>query len=474
MSTQFDKIPPQALDIEKAVLGALLLEKDAIEKISLVPSDFYMIKHERIFFAIKRLHDKHKPIDSLTVVEELTAMEYLDEVGGAYEITLLVVGVSSTCNLEYHASIIKQKSIARKLISMSNEIQNMSYSPATDVGDIFEFIEKVYTDIAIGTSDSDASTIEDSLECTINYIQKLQNDANSGINTSIPTGLKELDKQLNGGFKAPDLIILGGRPSMGKTQFAVHFSKYASMSDNETLFISIEMTKIQLIIRMITEHEGIDFYRLKTGQLNNEEWQLIDDMVTKIAKYKLHIADDSQIRNLSNIKSLARKMSRKGNLKLLIIDYLQLIRTNLKFGTRDLEVGYITSELKNLCKELNIPCILLAQLNRPIKGAKVSSPKLEDLRESGNIEQDADIVIFPHRPTYYDKEAVDEEGNSWNNRGGLIIAKHREGEIGIRVLFKHDKAFKKIFDDNYIQYDTAITIEPNRNFYEPNTTDTPF
>lgn len=465
-----DKIPPQALDLEDAVLGALMSEKNAIEKIDLNPTDFYKISNERIFLAIKRLNDLRNPIDILTVSDELEKMGELETIGGKYHLVILCSGVSGAANIEYHAAIIKQKSIARKLIALSSEIQEMSYNSETDVHDIFEYIEKTFTDISINTSESESSNIEESLTDTLAYIQKIQVDAASGKKTAIPTGLKELDKQLNGGWRSPDLIILGGRPSMGKTQFAVHFSKHASMNGNETLFISIEMTKIQLIIRMITEHDGIDFYKLKTGQLSNEEWSFIDEKVTEISRMKLFIADNPQIRNLSNIKSLARKTSRKSGLKLLIIDYLQLIRTNIKFGTRDLEIGYITGELKNLCKELNVPIIVLAQLNRPIKGVKVTSPKLEDLRESGNIEQDADIVIFPHRPTYYDKEAEDEDGKSWINRGGLIIAKHREGEIGIKVLFQHDNSFKKIWDDGYNFYNN-VEVQPNVNFHEPKKND---
>jgi len=446
--SQFEKIPPQALDLEEAVLGAIMSEKDAFDKVKLQPNDFYKIAHERIFLAIQTLHNEHHPIDMFTVVEELTKIGELENIGGAYVITTLVVKVSSAANLEYHALIIKQKSIARKFIAFSSEVQNMAYDASTDVSDMFEFVEKTFTNISTGSTGSDASNMEDSLTETLEYMQKIQSDAMNGVCTAIPTGLKELNKQLNGGWKAPDLIVIGGRPSMGKTQFAVHFSKFAGQSDNDCLFISIEMTKIQLVLRMITENEGLDYYRIKTGQLNAQEWQLVDDMVTLINKLKLHIADDYQIRYLANIKSMARKLSRQGKLKIMIIDYLQLIRTNMKFGTRDLEIGYITSELKSLCKELNIPIILLAQLNRPVKGTIVSSPKLDDLRESGNIEQDADIVIFPHRPSYYDPESKDDQGTSWKGRGGLIIAKHREGERDVRVLFRHDKTFKKIWDDN--------------------------
>lgn len=470
-----DKMLPQAVDIEDAVLGALINERESISRIDLNPWDFYKIANERIFLSIKNLYDRGNPIDMFTVVNELNNIGELENIGGAYRITVLSSGVQSGANLEYHASILKQKSIARRLIQMSNYACDMAYSPSTDIGDVVEFIEKQFTEITTdGTSCEDSSMLE-SLSDTIDYIKKIQEDLKSGKNPAITTGLKELDKLFNGGFKAPDLIILGGRPSMGKTQFAVHFAKHASQTGNDTLFISIEMTKIQLILRMITEHDGIDFYRIKTGQLTNEEWQIIDYMITQLSSIKLSIADTPQIRYLHNIKSLARKKARAGLLKMMIIDYIGLIRTNMKFGTRDLEIGYITGELKSLAKELNIPIILLAQVGRPPKGTRVEKPKLDDLRESGNIEQDADIVLFPHRPCYYDLAAVDESGQSWEQRGFIYVPKNREGEINKSIIFEHDKQFKKIWIKGEVnQHFTNDFIEPNRNFYEPQKDDNPF
>jgi len=466
-NNSFDKIPPQALDIEEAVLGALMLEKEAINKVNLNPNDFYKITHERIFLAIKNLYNKQNPIDRLTVVDELDKMGELENIGGAYAITLLTMNIASAANIEYHSNIIKQKSISRKLIALSTEVQTMAYDYSTDVSDIIEFVEKTFTDISTGNSETEISDIECSLNSAIEYIQKKQYNAQNGVKTGIDTGLQDLNKQLNGGFSAPDLIVIGGRPSMGKTQIAVSFAKNGSKDGNNCLFCSLEMTKIQLILRMITEHDGIDFYKIKTGQLNTQEWGLIDDMITDISKLNLFIADDSNIVFLHNIKSIARKMKREGRLSELIIDYLQLIQTGLKFGTRDLEVGYITRELKNLAKELDIPIILLAQLNRPIKGAVIKSPTLEDLRESGNIEQDADVVIFIHRPCYYNEETTDEDNNSWKNRGQLIIAKNREGERNARVIFKHDEHFKKIWDENkYEPSFNTVQFVPNTSFYE--------
>ncbi len=442
-----DKIPPQALDIEKVVIGALMTEPNAIQRVeSLTADDFYSEVHKTIFRAIRNLADRRRAVDMLTTTNELKAMGELDNVGGAYFVTEMCMGVGSAAHLSEHANILKQKALARKLISMSTEVQEMSYNQMTDIGDVFEFIEKRITDLTIGVQKSEASTMDESLSDTIDYIQKIQYNAEHGIKNSVETGLYEMTKHFNGGWAAPDLIILGGRPSMGKTQAAIHFAKNAAMDGKKPLFISIEMTKIQLVLRMITENNAIDFYKIKTGQLSPEEWRLVDEAIAKISQMEMRIADDNNIQYLGNIKSLARSYARKGELGMIIIDYLQLIRTGMSFGTRDLEIGYITRELKALAKELNVPIMLLAQLNRGIKGAKVTCPKLEDLRESGNIEQDADIVIFIHRPSYYDNEAIDDNGDTWNLRGYFYIAKYREGERDAKIYFEHDEYFKKIID----------------------------
>jgi len=439
---------PQAVEIEELVLSALMTEGRAIERINLKADDFYLSKHQIIFTAMQRLQSRFAAIDMFTICEELNKMGELENIGGQYFITGLAIRVASSVHLISHSEIIKQKSIARKLINISAHIQDMSYDEQTDVSDVLEFFEKNITDISVGSSKCEIYSMTESLNETIRYIQTIQANAERGIKTSISTGLNNLNQYINGGWTAPDLIVLGGRPSMGKTQFAVKFAKEAAKEGKKPLFISIEMTKIQLVMRMITENDLIDYYKIKTGQLSSEEWRLIDLTINQIADLNINIADGSNVRELTNIKSMARQMARKGDLDLLIIDYLQLIKTGLKFGTRDLEIGYITGELKNLAKELNIPIILLAQLNRPQKGVKVSTPKLEDLRESGNIEQDADIVLFPHRPSYYDENAVDADGNSWKNRGYIVIGKSREGERDKKIYFGHDERFKKIWDAN--------------------------
>ena len=453
------KLPPHAIEFEKAVIGTILIESKAIEEIDLQVDDFYDVKHQVIFKAILALKNSRRPIDILTVVNELNKTGELKRAGGAVYISELSDQMASSAHIRYHTAIIKQKSIARKLIIQSHNIISRSYDGSEDVQDIIEYAEKSFTEITTDKSSSDYHDLKESIKITLEYLSDLQTRKESGTEANIPTGLDGLNKQTNGGWSAPDLIVLGGRPSSGKTQFAIHFAQAAAKSGNDCLFISIEMTLVQLMMRILTEDDRISFYNMKTGQMRQDEWMFIDEKVAKIQSDKLIIADDYNIRNLNNIKTLARKLHREGRLKLLIIDYLQLIRTNLKFGTRDLEIGYITGELKNLAKELNIPVILLAQLNRGLKGVKEQLPVMSDLRESGNIEQDADKVIFPHRPTYYDETAVDKDGVSWQNRGILIIGKNREGEKDAKVYFTHDDNFKKIFDAN--------TFAPSIDFNKP-------
>lgn len=442
------KQPPQAVEVERAVLGTILIESKAIERVELDVEDFYSPSHAIIFNAMLTLKNLRAPIDTITVVQELNRTKHLDEIGGVVYLAELTDGVGSSAHLEYHTAILKQKSLARKLILLSQNVIARAFDQSEDVQNIVEYVEKSFTDITTSSSSSDYHDMRSSIEQTLKYLADLQTKKESGESVNIPTGLKGLDDQIGGGWSAPDLVILGGRPSSGKSQFALKFAQSAARSDNECLFVSIEMTLVQLVMRILTEDERLSYYNMKTGQMLQHEWGFIDEKVAEIQSDKLIIADDHNIRNLNNIKSLARNLHRKGRLKMMIIDYLQLIKTNMKFGTRDLEIGYITGELKNLAKELDIPIILLAQLNRGIKGQTEQLPVMSDLRESGNIEQDADKVIFPHRPTYYNTEAVDESGRSWKNRGFLIIAKNREGSKDEKVYFRHDDNFKKIFDDD--------------------------
>jgi replicative DNA helicase len=489
LSTEIGRILPQARELEEVVLGALLIESKSYTLIEdiLIPDDFYDPIHQTIYRSIINLSAKRKPIDILTVAEELRSMGEIESVGGPVYISKLTEKVGSSAHLEYHAHIIKQKSQARQLISITSHIQQKAFDETADISETLEELDKSITEVVNRSAGCQSITMPEAITLAINKASDTQEKAQSGISAAITTGLRSLDEEFSGGWSAPDLIIIGARPSMGKTQLALHFAKASGLSDNQVLFISIEMTAVQLVNRYLLEDSRINNYNLRSGQMNNHEWEALDEKAKQLWNIKMNIADDSKIRLLNNIKAEARRMSRRNQLKIMIIDYLQLIKTNLKFERRQLEVAYITGELKNLAKELDIPIIVLSQLNRPPKGLTKKAlaenhPQLDDLRESGDIEQDADKVIFIHKPDYYDPEATDSKGELWHNRGKLIIAKDREGARNQSIVYYHDERYKKIWD-KYVNTNeqNQSPLEPspissNESFlYEPDDSDdTPF
>ncbi len=449
LTNDVGKIQPQAPELEEAVLGAILLEKNAFQDVEdiLMYDDFYIDSHQIIFKSIASLNSKRKPIDLLTVVEELRFSGELEAIGGPFYIAQLTEKVASAAHIIFHAQIIKQKSQARKLIRITSEIQAKAFDETEDISETIEDLEKSFTELTTSSTNCQSMSMSEALTITMDKASKIQELKEKGIMLSISTGLHSLDETFAGGWMAPDLIVLGGRPSMGKTTHALSFAKAAGNSGKNVLFISIEMTATQLVNRYLLEDNRINSYNLRTGQMSNQEWVAMDEQAGRLWNMKLNIADNHNVRYLNNIKSEARKLHRKGKLDMMIIDYLGLIKTNLKFASRYLEIGYITGELKNLTKELNIPIILLSQLNRPIKGLAVKEPQLEDLRESGDIEQDADIVLFIHKPDYYDSEAIDSKNEPWKGRGKIIISKYREGARNNSVIFYHDDRYKKIWDN---------------------------
>ena len=451
LTPDIGKLPPQARELEEAVLGALMLEKDAYAIVGdmLKPESFYDPTHKIVYGAIQSLASMRKPIDVLTVVEELKRCGELEMAGGAVYVAELSEKVASAAHIEYHSQIIEQKWLARKLIEQSSNVTEMAFDETIDVVDIMEFVEQSFTELRTSKTSADSIEMNAAVRKTLEYLADIQRKSQSGESVSIPTGLTDLNNSLNGGWAAPDLIVIGARPGGGKTQFALHFAKNAAQSGKHCLFVSIEMTVEQLVIRYLIEDERLSYKNMKTGQMSDEEWRVLDEVVGGLRMDKLSIADSTSIENLSSIKSLARKLKRDGKLDMLFIDYLQLIKTNQSFGTRDIEIGHITRDLKGLAKELNIPVMILAQLNRPEKGAKGMKgyePNLQDLRESGNIEQDADTVIFPCLPSQWYDNFVDSNGVDWKNRGYLKLAKRRDGVRDERLHFQHDERFKKISD----------------------------
>lgn len=443
---------PQAVDMENAVIGAVLLESKVFPEVEgiLSAADFYSERNKAIFAAASSLGRKRQPVDVLTVMEELKLTGKAEEAGGYACLAELMSGITSSAHVIRHAQIVKQKSVARQIILLASAIQRQAYDETADIADVMESLEKAVTEINMSSvSGIESLSMPAALKKPIDTAWQTQTDRQSGKMTSVPTGLYCLDDELEGGWHTPDLIIIGARPSMGKTQHALSFAKTASSAGADCMFASIEMTAVQLVNRYLLEDTRINSYNLRSGQMSTEEWAAVDERSASLSGMRLHIADNHNIRYLSNIKSEARRLHRRGSLKLLVIDYLQLICTNMKFQNRHLEIGHITKELKNLAKELDIPVILLSQLSRPEKGT-VKEPVLSDLKESGEIENDADIVLFIHKPDYYDAQAKDKQGVPWKGRGKLIVSKNRQGIRNQTVLFYHDDRYKKIFD--YKQY----------------------
>ena len=459
------KVPPQAKDMEEAVLCAMMLDREACRMATemLSPESFYVEAIRCVFEAIGELFQTLRTVDLITVVNALKSQKKLDEVGGSKFIARLSSIVASGMNAEYYARIVAQKHLARRVITLAHEALRMAYDESEDVAETIAHLEAGVTELSVSAGGAKTESVE-MYAATTNALRKaeqLQAERMAGNATAIPTGISSLTREFYGGWKAPDLIVLAGRTSMGKTQLALHFAKSAAEADKDVLFISIEMSETQLVNRLLLEDERVSAYNLSTGQLSEEEWKALGQRASQLLKLKLHIAASPEIKQLDNMCSEARRLKRKGKLSMMVIDYLGLVRTRQRLERRQLEIAHITGTLKSLAKELDIPIILLSQLNRPERGAAVKEPQLHDLRESGDIEQDADIVLFIHRPSYYDEDQYLE----WNNKGKIIIGKYREGARNRAVVFNHDQNFKKIWGESYSNsYQPAEEMQGNTSF----------
>lgn len=438
---------PQNADIERDILGSIMFLGDTafgdVERY-LSPTTFYDSRNKIIFNAIVQLKSEHKPFAVIDVCNILNSSGKLKEAGGVSYISSLASNAGASY-LQEHAQLLRQMEMQREAFFLASKAREMALDSSIDIAETLEYIEKGLTDIQTSAGGS-ALSMDDSITAFYDWLKSVE-DCKTPI---ISTGLSGLDSILNGGFRSPDLIIIGGRPSMGKTQFAVFFSENAALQHKYVYFVSIEMTATQLVARMAAKG-GLSYTNMRKGTLTPDDYRVLEENIGKLAHLPINIADCAECRQLSYIKSEARRLKRKGELDMIVIDYLQLIRTNQRFEKRYIEVGYITGELKALAKELQVPVILLAQLSRPPKGEEKKAPKMEDLRESGDIEQDADIIILPHRPWVYDQNATDSTGRTWKGRGKLIVAKNREGERNVDAYFTHDQQFKEFYDDEFAQ-----------------------
>jgi replicative DNA helicase len=462
--SEFGKLPPQATEIEEAVIGALMLEKDAYGIISdlLRPESFYKPEHSKIYKAITDLAYKQEPVDMHTVTEQLRRNGDLESVGGPYYITLLTAKVASSAHIEYHARIIAQKYLARELIRLSSDVQTKAFDDKTDVDELMQEAEGKLFEISQRNLKKDVQQINPVIEEAIKRIQAAYNrtDGLSGVQT----GFNDLDK-ITSGWQKSDLVIIAARPAMGKTAFVLSMAKNMAVDYNSPVAVfSLEMSNVQLVNRLIMNVCELEGEKIKNGKLEPYEWQQLDSKIRNLQDAPLYI-DDTPSLSVFELRTKARRLVREHNVKTIIIDYLQLMNASgMAFGSREQEVSIISRSLKGLAKELDIPIIALSQLNRSVEsrtgtGSDAKRPQLSDLRESGAIEQDADMVCFIHRPEYY-KITEDAEGNDLRGIGEIIIAKHRNGAVGdVRLRFRG--AYAKF--ENLVEQPDNITMSSRIN-----------
>ena len=454
LTPDIGKLPPQARELEEAVLGALMLEKDAYAIVSelLKPESFYDPIHKIVYGAIQGLSMQQKPVDVLTVVEELKRRGELESAGGAVYVAELSEKVASAAHIEYHARIIGQKALARELISFASGVTEQAFDETIDVDDLMQEVEGQIFTISQQNVKKDVIQINPVIKEALEGIQIAANrkDGMSGL----ATGFKELDRKTLG-WQNSDLVIIAARPAMGKTAFVLSMAKNMAIDNESAVAVfSLEMANVQLVNRLIVNVCQIRGESIKSGRLTDDEWERLDKNTKQLFDAPIYI-DDTPSLSVFELRTKARRLVREHNINAIIIDYLQLMNASgMSFGSREQEVSIISRSLKGLAKELNIPIIALSQLNRNVDnrqgGNEGKRPVLADLRESGAIEQDADIVCFIHRPEYY-RITEDEQGNSLIGIAEIIVAKHRNGPTGIATMrFDNEYARFQNLDDNRV------------------------
>jgi replicative DNA helicase len=431
--------PPAVPEIEAAVLGAMLIEKEAVPKALelLKPDSFYVRAHQVIYEAMGGLFDKGQPIDTVTLYEELKKRENLELAGGGVYLSKLSQNISSAANIEYHAKIILEKQILRGLITKSHEIAREAYEGVNDAFDILDNAEKMIFEIAQLHLKKSFIGMDRAVRDALEYIELIHSKQN--LTMAVPTGFYELDDLL-GGFQKSDLIIIAARPSMGKTAFALSLARNAAIEHKVPIGIfSLEMATMQLVIRLLCAEGRLNAHLVRTGKLPHEEGVKLSRNAHKLIESPIFV-DDAPAQTVLEIRAKARRLKHEHNVGMIIIDYLQLMQGPGKMESREREIGHISRSLKSLAKELDIPVIALAQLNRAVESRTDKRPQLSDLRESGSIEQDADVVIFLNRPEYYGI-MQDEKGESNEGVAEIIIGKQRNGPTGnVRLAFIKDYA----------------------------------
>ena len=428
------KLPPQAPDLEQAVLGALMLERSAVnEAIDILrPESFYVDAHQKIFDAIQGLFRDDQPIDILTVTQELKKRGELDVVGGPFYISQLTNKVASSANVQYHARIISQKHILRELIRISSETMRDSYDDTSDVFDLLDKTEQELYAITSGNLKRNYASMSDLLGDAMAQIEGAKNS--TGGVSGVPTGFVKLDK-ITGGWQRSDMVIVAARPGMGKTAFVLSMARNIAVEHKKAVVVfSLEMSSTQLVTRLLASEAGISSEKLRKGDLSDAEFAILHQHMAKLDKAPIFI-DDTPALNIFELRAKCRRLKAQHNVELIVIDYLQLMSSGSdnRGGNREQEISQISRSIKSIAKELDVPIIALSQLSRAVEtrgGDK--RPQLSDLRESGAIEQDADLVCFLYRPEYY-KIHEDHYGSTLGI-GEVIVAKHRNGALDTVLL----------------------------------------
>ena len=467
-ANELGKLPPQALELEASVIGALMIEKEAFSSITdlLRPESFYSDQHRHIFEAVQALSAKDAPIDVLSVAEQLKQSGKLEQAGGVIYLSDLTRRVASAAHIRYHAQIIAQKATARDLISAACQIEEKGYDETQDVDELVEEATAKIFEISQRAQKRDVTHIYPVITEAFDRMHKASE--NEGNISGIPSGFTELDK-ITSGWQKSDLVIIAARPAMGKTAFVLSMAKNIAVDFNIPVAIfSLEMSNVQLVNRLIMNVCEIEGNKIRNGRLTKAEWDKLDNSIGVLQNAPIYV-DDTPGLSVFELQSKARKLVKEHKIQMIIIDYLQLMNANgMNFGSREQEVSIISRNLKGLAKELDIPVIALSQLSRAVEKRDSSNsnvdgkkPLLSDLRESGAIEQDADMVCFIHRPEYY-KLYDDGNGKDLRGLGQIIVAKHRNGatdEIWLRFIGKYTRFQNEdtAFDDDLytdVQYET--------------------
>ena len=417
------RIPPHSVEAEQSVLGSILLDKEAMISVSetLVPEDFYKEAHKVIYESMLKLYNSQSEIDLITLTDELRDQGYLDDIGGIAYITSLSTVVPTTSNIKYYVNIVKEKSISRQLISAANDIINLGYDGSAKVEYVLENAEKKIFDISQERATNDFQPINQVISEALSMLEKLYEEKNDV--TGLTTGFRDLNKKING-LQRSDLLLIAARPAMGKTAFALNLVQNAALKGDASVAVfSLEMSKEQLVQRMIASQSTVELKKIKTGTLADNDWPRITDGMAILSGAKIHIDDTPGIK-ISELRSKCRKLKIEKGLDLVLIDYLQLMEGEGHNESRQQEIAKISRSLKILAKDLDCPVVALSQLSRAPEQRADHRPMLSDLRESGSIEQDADIVMFLYRDEYYNPDT------ERKNIGEVIVAKNRHGETG--------------------------------------------